>query len=202
MAMENIKHIPQSTIRMIRRSPANSKLHYREYGRATDLNEYSDREITEMIYGIYRDKKIIGVDGGYFVDLNEVIETVCVLDRVSYFKKPTKEDLKTNRHNSIKNIRTFYVKDYLLVTRSKVNGVTRHSIAKLLCKVGAINEGRKEFAGLYSNRNYYGAFQSFAQGVFPKDLYHPIKRYINGLFFNDDYRISNFRVESKLEVEE
>ena len=38
--------------------------------------------------------------------------------------------------------------------------------------------------------------QSFKEGYFPKDLYHPIKRKINGLFFDDDYRINDFKVIS------
>lgn len=199
--MEKIKNIPQLTIRKIRRAPSDSGLHFKMFGRSTELSEYSDREITEMIYGIYKDKKIVAVDNGYFIDLNDVIEAVCALDKVSYFKKPTKEDLKTNRHNSIKNIRTFYIKDYLLVTKSKVNGTTKHSIANLLCKIGAINKGRKKFVGLYSTANHYQTLQAFGEGSVPKDLFHPIKRHINGLFFNDDYRISKFRVESKLKID-
>ncbi|MFV0265797.1 MAG: hypothetical protein ACK5HT_01550 [Draconibacterium sp.] len=199
--MEKLRTIPQSTINKIRRNPKNSGLAYLEYGRYSEINEYSDREITEMIYGIYQSQRILLTDGDYFLNLNDVVKTTCKLEDVTYIQKPTKEDLKTNAHNSIRNIRTFYVSDYYLVTENKVAGNTEHKITTFLYKIGAINKGRNQFSNLFSCRNHYQTLQEFKAGLFPKDLYHPIKRYINGLFFNDDYRIGEFEVKSNFIIE-
>lgn len=199
--MEQIRKIPQQVINKVRNSPQTSGLAFEKYGKHSDINKYSDREITEMLYGIYTDSKTILVDGDYFVNLNEVVEIVCVLDKATYYKRPTAEDFKTNAHNIIRNIRTFYVKDYFLVTSNPVAGQTRHKITNHLSKIGAIQPGRNEFSGLFSKRNHYQTLQHFKQGLFPKDLYHPIKRHINGQFFNDDYRLSDFKVETDFVVE-
>lgn len=199
--MERIRKIPQPRINEVRKAPKTSGLAFEMYGKHSDIKMYSDREISEMLYGIYSHSKIILVDADYFVNLSDVIETVCVLNKATYNKKPTSEDLNTNAYNTIRNIRTFYVKDYYLITKSTIAGKTRHQISNYLLRIGAIRQGRKEFKGLYSVSNQYQTMQKFKQGLFPKDLYHPIKRHINGLFFDDDYYISNFKVESKFVIE-
>lgn len=199
--MEQLKTIPQALINKVRKSPIDSGLAFQQHGKYSDIKNYSDREITEMIYGIYTDTKMILVDGDYFIDLKDVVEIICTLDNATYIKKPTNDNFETNSHNTINNIRTYYIKDYLLVTKNEVAGTTRHKISNLLCKIGVIKQGRNEFNGLFSISNDYQSFQSFKQGLFPKDLYHPIKRYINGLFFQDDYCIDNFKVEGKLKIE-
>jgi hypothetical protein len=201
MTIEKLKTIPQGIINRVRNYPIESGLAFQKFGKYSDIKQYSDREITEMIYGLYTDKQMILVDGDYFVDLNDVIETICVLDKAAYHKEPTKEDFKTNLQNTVRNIRTFYVKDYILVTKIEVGGTTRHKITNLLYKIGAIREGQNKFIGLFSISNDYKTLHSFTQGLFPKVLYHPIKRYINGLFFQDDYHISNFNVESNFKIE-
>jgi len=199
--MEELKLIPRYLINKVRNSPKSSGLAFNKIGFPKDLEGFSDYEIMEMMYGIYKKSLSLLVDGDYFIDLNDVIESVCELAEVTYFTPPTDKDFKTNHHNNIKNIRTFYVRDYFLVTRNEREGVAKHRISRYLVKVGAINPGRNRFAGLYSNRNYYKTLQDFQDGLFPKDLYYPIKKYINGLFFNDEYRISKFRVESSLKIE-
>lgn len=199
--MEQLRKIPQTRINKVRNSPQDSGLAFQQHGKYSDIKKYSDREITEMIYGIYTDTKMILVDGDYFIDLKDVTEIICVLDNATYIKKPTADNFKTNSHNSINNIRTYYIKDYFLVTKNEVAEQTRHKITNLLCKIGAIKQGRNEFIGLFSIPNDYQSLQTFKQGIFPKDLYHPIKRYINGLFFQDDYCIDNFKVESKFKIE-
>jgi len=199
--MEKLRTIPQSTINKFRRNLKKSGLAYLEYGKYSDINEYTDREIMEMIYGIYRFRKTLLTDGDYFLNLNDVVKTVCKLEEVTYIQKPTKEDLKTNAHNSIRNIRTFYVSDYYLITEEEITGNTEHKITAFLYKVGAINKGRNQYSNLFSCSNYYKTLQVFKAGLFPKDLYHPIKRYINGLFFRDDYRIGEFEVKSNFTIE-
>ena len=54
--MEKLKAIPHSTISKVRTNPSSSGLMYEKFGKSTDIKDYSDREISEMILGIYRDK--------------------------------------------------------------------------------------------------------------------------------------------------
>lgn len=190
----------RATINRIRNFPLKSGLAYQRYGKSSDIKEYSDREITEMFHGIYKDDAKLLVDGDYFIDLYKVDEIICQLERVSYYKKPTAKDYETNAHNSICNIKTFFIKDYLLNTEIEFNGVTLHRISNFLHHLGAFNQ-RRDKNGLYSISNDYNSLQSFKDGLFPKDLYHPIKKFINGLFFIDEYFISNFKVESKIRIE-
>ena len=119
---------------------------------------------------------------------------------MTYFKNPSLEDYKHNRHNKIENIRTFYIKDYYLISEKEIYGSKRHDITKLLRKLGALRSGKNNFRSLYGIRNDFKTKQNFKQGEFPKDLYDPIKVFINGLFFQDDYKISNFKVESSINI--
>ncbi|WP_272151864.1 hypothetical protein [Tenacibaculum aiptasiae] len=194
--MEKLKSIPKSRINKIRKSENNGGLNFKELGKSENIEDYSDREITEMIYGIYKDSKHLLIDD-LFLDLNEVSSTLCILERVSYLKKPTLDDYKTNHHNRISNIRTFYIKNYFLITGNKINGQKKHNITRYLHKIGFLNQGRNEFRGLYSISNDY---KTMLNGKYPKDLFHPIKRYINGLFFNNDYKISDFKVKSEIKI--
>jgi hypothetical protein len=199
--MENLKRIDKRYIDKVRNTPEKCGLVFEKYGKSTKIDDYTDTEITEMVYGIYKDKKMLLVDGDYFIDLNTVTEIVCDLDKATYYKKPTREDYGTNNYNSISNIRTFYIKNYWLITDKEIGGTKKHKITRLLCKIGALRQGRNNFRDNYSISNDYKSFQTFKQGLYPKDLFHPIKRYINGLFFEDDYRLANFKVESRFKIE-
>lgn len=195
MQEENIKPISTTLINRIRRSPMEFGLTYLDLDA---MYKYTDYEITEMYYGIDKKNKRLFVDEKYFVSLSEVDETLCELVDVSYIKKPTKADLETNRHNSLKNIKTFYIKDYFLITNHEISGNYMHKITNYLLEIGAINKGRNQFSDFYSISNDYQTLQKFKTGLYPKDLYHPIKRYVNGLFFNDDYKINAFEVKSDI----
>ncbi|KQT29550.1 hypothetical protein ASG22_19695 [Chryseobacterium sp. Leaf405] len=193
--MEKIKKIEKSKINKIYNQPEKSGLAYKLYGKSENINDYSEREINEMILGIYRDKKYLLVDGDYFVNLEEVVKSECSLQEVSYYKKPTLETFKDNSCNQIGNIRTFYVKDYYIITQEPIAGISKHRITKYLSRIGFLNTGRGKYNGLFSIANDYQTMQG---GKYPKDLYYPIKRYINGLFFDDDYKISDFDVITSL----
>ena len=195
--MEKLKTIQKSRINRVRNYPSESGLPFEKYGKSENIKDYTEREIMEMIFGIYKDSKNLLVDGDYFVDLTKVTATKCVLETVTYFKKPTLDDYKTNYHNRIDNIRTFYIKDYFLITDEEIGGLKEHRITRYLHKIGFLNQGRNDFRGLYSIANDY---RTLLFGKYPKDLFHPIKRYINGLFFNDDYKISDFIFESEIEI--
>lgn len=187
-------------IRKVRSNPDNSGLRYKEYGKSDNISDYSDIEIGEMLAGIYKEKRMLLVDGDYFINMEDVNSVVCKLESATYFRKPTLSDYRTNDHNYIKNIRTFYVRDYLLVTRVGEQ-IAEHRITKFLVKVKAINPGRGQFSGLYSVSNRYQTVQAFKHGKFPKDLFHPIKFYINEPFFSDQYHISDFAVDGPIRIE-
>ena len=140
-------------------------------------------------------------DGDYSINLNSVKAAYCTLEKVTYVKKPTQEDYKTDRHNIISNIRTFYIRNYFLVTENpEFNDTTEHDITKYLLRAGAFRKGSKNFKELYSIANKYIALQKFEKGSFPKDLFYPIKQFINVAFFEDDYNIGDFYVKSKIEI--
>jgi len=71
-----------------------------------------------------------------------------------------------------------------------------------LCTDGKTVIGLKKFLTskkyITANGNVkrgYKVFQEFPKGLFDKDLFWPVKKGINGYFFNDDYRIDDFSVE-------
>lgn len=153
-----------------------------------------------MYHGIYKSKDhlmILG-DDDIFIDLNDVIKTGCTLEKVSFFVKSKNKELTDINPITLRTIKAFYVKDYFLITASKINGSHKHIISHFLWKTGAIKTGRGQFAKLFSIGNYYMDLQKFKDGKYPKDLYIPIKTHINQLFFRDDYRINDFVVESEI----
>lgn len=197
----SLKRKPITEINKVKRYPERSGLKFEEYGKSKEISDYTQEEISDMLQGVYNHKQMLLVDGDYFIDMNNVTQAVCELEDATYEKKPTLEDYKTNAHNTIQNIRTFYVKNYFLITKDKFGGKTKHSINRFLTKTGIIKNGRNQFRGLYSNKNAYKTIQTFNGKKYPKDLYHPIKVYINGVFFENQYKIDNFIVESKLKIE-
>lgn len=199
--MGNIKNLSVVEIRRIKSKPELSGLAFKQFGRYPDINSYNSREITEMSIGIYTHSKVLLVDGDYFLDLKLVSGCKCILADVSYVKTPVFRDINDNSHNRIGNIRTYYVKDYFLTTEHPVSGNTEHRITRYLFRTKHLRKGRGRFSTLFSISNDYKAFQSFKGGDYPKDLFHPIKRGVNGMFFDDDYFISNFRVESSIKLE-
>lgn len=195
-----MKLLKQNEIRRIRDSRNKGELAYKEFGKHDDIDNYTDEEISEMSYGIYKHKKVIITDGDYAVELSKVVGAICQLQEVTYFKKPTIDDYKTNAHNTIKNIRTFYVKKFYLISDEEIYKNVEHDITKVLLKVGAYRRGKNNFRELFAIKNDYLVNQRFKQGSFPQDLYYPIKQFINKLFFEDDYRISDFVVKSSINI--
>lgn len=199
--MQLRKSLHKKAINSVRSAPLNSGIQFQKFGKSLDINYYSDSEIIEMLQGIYTSSEMLLTDGDYFINLNDVTEVICVLDKVSYNSQPTSKNYLNNSHNRINNIRTFYVQDYFLVTKNEVANTTKHKITNLLFRLGAIMPGRNNFLGLFSIKNDYKSLHFFTQGYFSKDLYHPIKQSINRLFFKDDYFLSNFKVESQIIIE-
>jgi|AntRauTorckE5430_2_1112549.scaffolds.fasta_scaffold12196_1 hypothetical protein len=197
-----IKELPPSEIRKIYTFPEKSGLAFKKHGKSDNIKDYSPYEISCMRYGIYEPTQKLLTDGDIFIDVNSISKVICKLDNVSYLRKPNKSDYETNKHNYIGNIRTFYVKEYLLETKDKFDTFSQFKITRLLANIKAINRGRGNNAKLYSVSNSYKSLQKFGNQTIPKDLFYPIKIYINDLFFQDSYRISNFNLESHINFEE
>lgn len=197
--MSRLKLKSKTEIIKTRKNP--SGLKYVQFGKSENIYDYNDQEISEMLFGVYRHKGMLMVDGDYFINVNSVTQAICELADLTFIKKPNQKDLKTNNHSFIQNIRTFYVKNYYLLTNEEFGGLKKHKISLYLLKIGFLHHGRNNFKGLYSISNDYKTVQSFNEKKYPKDLFHPIKYYINGLFFVNQYKIDNFIVESKLKIE-
>jgi hypothetical protein len=146
-------------------------------------------------------KEKFTTDGDYAINLNNVKSAYCTLEEVTYIKKPTQDDYKTGRHNIISNIKTFYIRNYFLVTE-KPEGwdCTEHDVTKYLLRAKAIRKGSNNFRELYGIANVSISLQKFDKGLFPKDLFYPIKQFINIEFFNDDYKIKDFYVKSSINI--
>ena len=194
--MEKLKKIPQYRINKIRRNPEQSGLNFKLHGKSADIDDYTDREIIEMLYGIFKYRKFLLVDGDYFINLEDVVKSECILADVSYVRKPTLNDLRNNSHNTIDNISQFYVEDYFLITKNPTGGLTRHKITRYLNKIGCLPKGRGRNLRFYTISNDYQLIQK----GYPEDLFHPIKKYVNGLFFKDDYKIHHFEVISNIQI--
>lgn len=182
-------------IRSVYNSPEKWGLKYKEYGKSENIKDYSEVEVSEMLKGVYSKSGYLLVDGNYFINVKDVIQAGCTWETVTSNIK-----LDSSQPIPINQIRTFYVRNYYLITKDCVNGTNKHFINSYLSKIKIIHPGRGRFKGLYSISNSYVCVQSFGHGYVPKDLFHPIKFYINGVFFNDQYRISDFVVDSELQV--
>lgn len=149
--------------------------------------------ISEMFYGVYTKVGKLKVDEKYFIDIESTSKIICELEKVSLINK--------HKPISLENIRTFYIKDYYLITKDKFNGNIKHKISDFLVGCGHINKGRAENKDLYSTRNSYKSYQYYNGVKAPKDLFHPIKLGINNTFFSDHYRIKNFELATKVTIE-
>lgn len=183
--MEKIKTFQRYELNRIRKNSSDSGLEYEKFGRSSNIMDYSDREINEMILGVYKDSRHLKVDAGYFIDVSNVKKVICILADVSYSRR-----IKPQRGTAIKlqDIRNFYVEDYFLETADKYGDSVRHKITGYLRRIGGISLGKGQYSHLYSVPN---DFKTFYNDV-PIDLFYPIQHYINGLFFGDDYHIASF----------
>jgi hypothetical protein len=191
--MEKIRTFQRHELNKIRKQSTDSGLEFEKFGRSSNIMDYSDRELNEMILGIYRDSKHLKVDEGYFIDVSNVQKVICVLKDISYsrrMKLQPKEVIK------LQDIRNFYVTDYFLETIDKFENTVTHKITDYLRKVGGISLGKGKYNQLYSIPN---DFKTFYNGI-PVDLFYPIQNYINGLFFDDDYYISNFELIASFSI--
>ncbi|WP_312792967.1 hypothetical protein [Sphingobacterium sp.] len=193
--MEKIKTFQQHELNRIRKHWNESGLAFEKFGKSSNVLDYSDREINEMLLGIYKDSKHLMVDAGYFINVSTIQKASCVLLGVSYSRR-----IKPDPHSTLKlqDIRNFYVEDYFVETSEKFSNTHKHKITGYLKKIGGISLGKGQYSHLYSIPN---DFKKFFKNN-PADLFYPIQRYINGLFFDDDYQISNFEVVSKLTISE
>lgn len=190
-----IKLARPDLIRSVYEHPEKYLLKYKEYGKSDNIKDYSREEISEMLYGIYSHSGHLLVDGDYFINVKDVIQAGCTWKNVTLNKK-----LDLSNPILINEIRTFYVENYYLITRNSVNGINKHYINSYLSKIKVIRPGRGRFKGLYSIANIYQCVKLFPQGYVPKDLFHPIKFYFNDVFFNNQYKIDDFVVNTEFKL--
>ncbi|WP_104381878.1 hypothetical protein [Sphingobacterium sp. HMA12] len=191
--MEKIRTFQQYELNKIRKNVKDSGLQFEKFGRSSNIMDYSDREINEMILGIYKDSKHLLVDGDYFIDVSTVQKASCILTDISYSRR-----IKPDKTSPIKlkDIRNFYIEDYFVETSEKFSNSYQHRITGYLKKIGGISLGKGKYSQSYSIPN---DFKTFYNGI-PLDLFYPIQHYINGLFFADDYHVATFEVASNLTI--
>lgn len=188
--------------RVFRKYRAGNTRYDRSYypkGKEHDPEMLTDQEITEMSYGFFKDKKAI-LTGDYFIDMNKVVGAFCTLHDVSYFKTPTRLDYKTDNHCTIGNIRTFYLRDFILITEEPINNQIYHRITNNLLSAGAILKGNASHRDLSRVFNKNKTLQNFHRGYAPTDLFAPIKLYINDFFFEDSYKVDDFFIETSIQI--
>ena len=200
--MTSFKPLKQNLINSIRYSQKPDGIFLEKFARTTNAAEYSDQEITEMYIGFFKDKKFLLTDSDEMINLDKVKSAYCILEEVTYVKKPNRKDYETNKHNHISNIRTFYIKNYFLVTEDKSEyGNNHHEITRRLLKAGAFQQSGANFRWNYKIPNRDQSLQKFKQGEYPTDLFYPIKYFINEYFFEDAYKVDDFHVETPFKIE-
>lgn len=191
--MINRNLIPRTLIDKIRTNPKGNGI-VLEYISLKDFNNYTGREISEMYLGIYRQKKILKVDEGYFIEMKNVKRVVC--DCIDIASSQKHIEIKTNEvdNSQIKDIKDFWIKDYYLITKTKYNGQTKHKITDLLCKLSGLKRGIHNGTSSLKINNQYDSLINLKPKPIPKSLFEPIRIYINRLFFKEDYYLKNFRL--------
>lgn len=189
-----IKLIDKQLINKIKYKKEDNKLLFGLFGKYDSVSQYTDEEISEMYYGIYKDRKILVSDDGEIVEMNKISSGCCKLSGITYIDS---KDRKSNMNINISQVKAFKIEDYFLEESDIIGNIHQYKISELLSKLGALKKMKSEFGNYYCIQNSYKELQSFNKCLIPKDLYQPIKLYINGLFFNDHYYIDNFRIESR-----
>jgi len=186
-----VKIITEENYKKIIKNPEKYNIEIR-FSHEDKVYKLSKQNISEMLVGAYRNFRQLKVDEDYFINVNSVYKTICELVKVSLVdkKKPI----------SIENIRTFYIKNYYLVTKEEFNGKTHHKISEFLVSTGHINRGRLENKDLYSTKNTYKVYQYYNGIKIPKDLFHPIRLGINDTFFSDHFFIDNLEVKTNIKI--
>lgn len=162
------------------------------FGMSDKSSDYTEQELLEIINGIYKTKKKLLVGGDYFIDVNDIISAECELVKVTYKKgKLSSKDYQDGYDKKIRNVNTFHVSDYYVITKNPHSGNYKHDITKILSKYGFLKKSRGKFPRAFSIKN---DFPSLVNDEYPRDLFHPIKKFINGFFFEDDHHITDFKI--------
>ncbi|WFB62109.1 hypothetical protein PZ892_10490 [Sphingobacterium sp. WM] len=179
-------------LRNAKQSLKNYSSNLLKFGMSDDPKNYSEEELLEIVNGIYRKKKKLLVRGDYFIDVDDIVSTECDLARVTYKKgKLSSKDYENGYHKSLRNISNFHINDYFVITKSEYVGKNKHNITKHLFNTGLISRSRGKYPKVFAVKNDYESLQN---NKFPKDLFHPIKRFINRYFFDNDYHFPDFKV--------
>ncbi len=161
------------------------------------LKEYTItfHDIWKQCLGIDFERETLRTDNGDIIAMNRIVAAFCTLKKVTSNPKYTINEV------SIKHIRTFYMENYFVetATDNEHQRKVAYPISLLLYKLNLIHKGRKPFHEWYYISNRYQHLQNFQRGLFPKDLFYPIKL-LNGMLYGDEYHVRNFQVQGDITV--
>lgn len=192
---QHLKLARPSVIKRVYSNPEKCGLRYKDYGKSENIKDYSKEEISDMLKGVYSEKGYLLTDGDYFINVNDVIQAGCTLKTVTSPRR-----LNLALPISVDDVRTFYVKDYYLITRNDSSGPNKHFINSYLVKAKAVRIGHWRYRYFFGIANTDKSMQTLNQNNIPQSLFNPIKKYINELFFGDSYKIKDFIVDSELQI--
>lgn len=153
--------------------------------------KYDDQEISLMYYGAYVDRKLLISDEGKIININKVKSIYCDIAEIKSIKNVDIDD-KFNIIN-ILDVKSFYINSYIIEEIDWNGNIIQHNISRFLANIGAIKKDPKSMK-YYIIQNNSRELQQFNNILLPKDIFFPIKFYINGLFYNDHYYFSDFKI--------
>ena len=183
------KSINVSYLKKVKTNPEEFIKGYSIYRKNENIEKYDDNEIREMLIGIFKKEKHLMVDEQYFIPINNVIKVMCIVANTTLLKT-NKEINEVDFKDNITLIKTFFVKDFFLITSKKINDSYRHKITDYLYKMGGYNRARGKNSSFYNIPND----TKLLYKNYPVDLYHPIKRYIGEIFYGDGQNVFDFEV--------
>lgn len=177
-----------------RNRPIDSVTYHDHEGRLDDYT-ITWHDIWTQCIGIDFEKGTLRADNGKSIAMNMIVSAFCTLKKVTSTPKQTTHEV------SVKQIQTFYTENYCVETETdnEHQKSDAYPINLLLYKLNLIHKGRKPFHEWYRISNDSQRLQRFQHGLFPKDLFYPIKR-LNGMLYGDEYHVDNFYVQGDIIV--
>lgn len=157
---------------------------------------FTHAEFWKIHLGLDLRRKEIDFREGYSIEFKDIIAWGCNLTGI----RPDSGKKQLPLKQFVDDIKTYYVSEYFLQTSKEVAGKKLHPIGELLFKIGLINKAKGKYEGQYLISSYYLSIQSFHSGIFPKDLFYPVKQLCGYLFNGDQYRVRDFWVKDELKI--
>lgn len=160
------------------------------------VTEYN---VEEIYNGVIYEHGFLRSDSGEWINLNHATATGCELVAVTLIRGNNPKQYATKELTFINNINKFYVRNYFVEIKGPKDSTTRrYGIMNYLKHVEYMRKGTGKYKGLFGIKNDYAMVQSFKSGRVPKDVFAPVKFEVNGRFFEDEYKIRDFILLSKI----